>query len=85
MASYKAITVKTNCSKIFIFTQIPYTNLFNGILVFIPVVYAQVDIEAVARLHFKIESQPNHWFEGFNSIPERVVFTISVTSQRSES
>ena len=36
-------------------------------LLFIPVLNAQVDIEAVARLHFQIASQPGQWFEGFES------------------
>ncbi len=32
-----------------------------------PAVHSQVDIEAVARLHFQIASQPGQWFEGFES------------------
>ncbi len=30
--------------------------------------FGQVNIEAIARLHFTIESEPDNWFEGYNSI-----------------
>ncbi len=30
--------------------------------------FGQVNIEAVARLHFTIESEPDNWFEGYGSI-----------------
>ncbi len=30
--------------------------------------FGQVDIESIARLHFTIESEPDNWFEGYDSI-----------------
>jgi CubicO group peptidase (beta-lactamase class C family) len=36
-------------------------------ILFYSAVYAQVNIEAVARLHFTIASEPNRWFEGYQS------------------
>ena len=36
-------------------------------LSFYTAVDAQVNIEAVAKLHLKIESEPDNWFEGFQS------------------
>ncbi|MFA5832904.1 MAG: serine hydrolase domain-containing protein [Bacteroidota bacterium] len=34
------------------------------------ILYAQVNIESVARLHFTIESEPNKWIEGYQSYIE---------------
>ena len=59
--------MKIKCLKILFLIRnlkIIYLAVF---LLFIPVLNAQVDIEAVARLHFQIASQPGQWFEGFES------------------
>jgi hypothetical protein len=44
------------------------SNFFLFLLLFVPLTFAQVNIESVAKLHFKIQSQPMQWFEGYNSI-----------------
>ena len=44
------------------------SNFFLFLLLFVPITFAQVNIEAVAKLHFTIQSQPMQWFEGYNSI-----------------
>ena len=59
--------MKIKCLKILFLIRnlkIIYLAVF---LLFIPVLNAQVDIEAVARLNFQIASQPGQWFEGFES------------------
>ncbi len=40
----------------------------SAVMFFYSVGFGQVDIESIARLHFTIESEPDNWFEGYNSI-----------------
>lgn len=44
------------------------SNFFLCLLLFVPPTFGQVNIEAVAKLHFTIQSKPTQWFEGYNSI-----------------
>jgi hypothetical protein len=44
------------------------STFFLLILFFVPLTFAQENIEAIAKLHFKIQSRPMQWFEGYNLI-----------------
>lgn len=67
MASYKAYTVRTNNIKKIFLPRYSIQVCMVVLFFLCPVVYSQVNIEAVARLHYQIASQPGQWFEGFES------------------
>lgn len=50
------------------FMEKPSSTILLLILFFVPLTFAQVNIEAVAKLHYTIQSQSTQWFEGYNSI-----------------
>lgn len=55
-----------NAKKIFLY-RFPLKTYLAAFIMFYSVVNAQVNIEAVAKLHYEIDSAPNQWFEGYQN------------------
>lgn len=60
--------MKKHFVNIISFMEKQSSTFFLLILFFVPLTFAQENIEAIAKLHFKIQSRPMQWFEGYNLI-----------------